>query len=195
METKVTLSELIATHELQDKLLSEAQTRGFITAMASAPYLLEVNEWLPFLWGGEEQAPFSDGAQLEEYIQLVINIWNETGPQLLEGTWQWPQACTLDEEDIVSEETREFCEGMLQGWQLCRDDWETLMPEDSEDNALLGGVLLSLSMLYDPLTSLTTLKEQGMEGLEQFEEIFNAIPVMICGLSQRGQALAQAQDD
>ncbi|MDN2483526.1 UPF0149 family protein [Vibrio agarivorans] len=190
----MTLSQLIADYELQDKLLSEAQTRGFITAMASAPYLLEVNDWLPFLWGGAEQAPFANGEQLEEYIQLVINIWNETGPLLIEGTWQWPEGCELDEEDIVTEATREFCEGMLQGWQICRDDWETLMPEDSEDNALLGGVLLSLSMLYDPLTSLATLKEQGLEGLEQFEEIFKAMPVMLCGIAQRGQALAQAEE-
>ncbi|GAL13772.1 hypothetical protein JCM19233_4777 [Vibrio astriarenae] len=195
MESNVTLSQLIANNELQDKLLSEAQTRGFITAMSSAPYLLEANEWLPFLWGGAEQAPFTDGEQLEEYIQLVINIWNESGPQLLEGTWQWPEGCELDDEDIVTEATREFCEGMLQGWQLCRDDWETLMPEESEDNALLGGVLLSLSMLYDPLTSLATLKEQGMEGLEQFEEIFNAMPVMLCGIAQRGQSLAQAENE
>ncbi|MGR5165984.1 UPF0149 family protein [Vibrio astriarenae] len=194
MDSKLTLSQLIADYELQDKLLSEAQTRGFITAMASAPYLLEVNDWLPFLWGGAEQAPFANGEQLEEYIQLVINIWNETGPLLIEGTWQWPEGCELDEEDIVTEAIREFCEGMLQGWQICRDDWETLMPEDSEDNALLGGVLLSLSMLYDPLTSLATLKEQGLEGLEQFEEIFKAMPVMLCGIAQRGQALAQAEE-
>ncbi|CAM4356184.1 UPF0149 family protein [Vibrio agarivorans] len=194
MDSKLTLSQLIADYELQDKLLSEAQTRGFITAMASAPYLLEVNDWLPFLWGGAEQAPFANGEQLEEYIQLVINIWNETGPLLIEGTWQWPEGCELDEEDIVTEATREFCEGMLQGWQICRDDWETLMPEESEDNALLGGVLLSLSMLYDPLTSLATLKEQGLEGLEQFEEIFKAMPVMLCGIAQRGQALAQAEE-
>ncbi|MDR9829685.1 YecA family protein [Vibrio sp. FNV 38] len=190
----MTLTQLIESYELQDKLLTESQTRGFIAAMASAPYLLEVNDWLPFLWGGAEQSPFSNGEQLEQYIQLVVTIWNETGPELVEGTWQWPEACKLDDEDIVTEDTREFCEGMLQGWQLCRDDWETLMPEESEDNALLGGVLLSISMLYDPLTSLATLKEQGLEGLDQFEEIFRAIPMMLCGITQRGQALAQAEN-
>jgi uncharacterized protein len=48
-------------------------------------------------------------------------------------------------------------------------------------------------MLYDPETSIATLAEQGIEGLEQFEEIFNAVPVMLCGLTQRGIALAEAQ--
>ncbi|MGJ7093112.1 UPF0149 family protein [Vibrio hannami] len=189
----MTLQELLQLPELEGKLLGESQTIGFVTAMACAPNVLDPAEWLPFLWGGEETAPFSDGEQLETYAGLVVDIWNEARPALLDGKWQWPEGCTLDDEDIVSTQTREFLEGVLQGYQLARDDWETLMPEQSEDNALLGGVLLSLSMLYDPETALTTLQEQGIEGLEQFEEIFNAVPVMLCGLTQRGAVLAEQQ--
>lgn len=161
--------------------------------MAAAPNILPPHEWLPFLWGGEEVAPFTDGEQLESYIEIIIALWNETRPELIEGTWVWPETCQLDDEEVVNTAARDFCEGLLQGWQIARDDWETLMPEDSEDNALVGGVLLSLSMLYDPETSIATLAEQGIEGLEQFEEIFNAVPVMLCGLTQRGIALAEAQ--
>ena len=161
--------------------------------MAAAPNILPPHEWLPFLWGGEEVAPFTDGEQLESYIEIIIALWNETRPELIEGTWVWPETCQLDDEEVVNTAARDFCEGLLQGWQIARDDWETLMPEDSEDNTLVGGVLLSLSMLYDPETSIATLAEQGIEGLEQFEEIFNAVPVMLCGLTQRGIALAEAQ--
>ncbi len=161
--------------------------------MAAAPNVLPPHEWLPFLWGGEEVAPFTDGEQLESYIEIIIALWNETRPELIEGTWVWPETCQLDDEEVVNTAARDFCEGLLQGWQIARDDWETLMPEDSEDNALVGGVLLSLSMLYDPETSIATLAEQGIEGLEQFEEIFNSVPVMLCGLTQRGIALAEAQ--
>ncbi|MDE1223976.1 UPF0149 family protein [Vibrio aestuarianus] len=189
----MTLQTLLSQPELEDKLLNEAKTRGFVTAMASAPNILPPEEWLPFLWGGEEVAPFTDGEQLETYFQLVIDIWNLYRPALLNANWAWPEGCSLDEEEIVTDDVRDFCEGFLQGWQLARDDWETLMPEDSQDNALLGGVLLSLSMLYDPETSLVTLAEQGLHGLDQFEEIYNAIPVMLCGLTQRGVQLAENQ--
>lgn len=186
------LQQLLSLPELQDKLINEAKSRGFITAMAAAPHTLDPHEWLPFLWGGEEVAPFQDGEQLESYIEQIIAIWNEYRPALLNNTWQWPEGCELDEEEIVSEQTRDFCEGLLQGWQLARDDWESIMPEQSEDNALLGGVLLSLSMLYDPETSIATLAEQGIEGLEQFEEIFNAMPTMLSGLTMRGVQLVEA---
>ncbi|MGD8111155.1 UPF0149 family protein [Vibrio sp. TRT 17S01] len=189
----MTLHELLSQPELEGKLINEAKTHGFVTAMAAAPNVLSPHEWLPFLWGGEETAPFSGGEQLEVYIDHIIQLWNEYRPALLDNNWQWPTDCRLDEEDIVNEATRDFCEGLLQGWQLARDDWETLMPEDSENSALLGGVLLSLSMLYDPETSIATLAEQGIEGLEQFEEIFNAMPTMLCGLTIRGVALAEQQ--
>lgn len=189
----MTLQQLLALPELEDKLINEAKTQGFVSAMAAAPHILTPHEWLPFLWGGEEVAPFSDGEQLESYIEHIIAMWNTYRPALLSNEWQWPQGCDLDEEDIVNQATRDFCEGLLQGWQLARDDWETIMPEHSEDSALLGGVLLSVSMLYDPETSIATLSEQGIEGLEQFEEIYKAMPTMLCGLTMRGSALAEQE--
>ncbi|ENM3734231.1 YecA family protein [Vibrio cholerae] len=188
-----TLQEILQQPELENKLLNQAKTVGFVTAMACCPNVLSPEEWLPFLWGGEEIAPFSDPIQLENYFEHIIALWNETRSQLLEGNWQWPTGYLLDEAEIVNQEVRDFCEGMLQGWQSARDDWEVLMPENSADNTLLGGVLLSLSMLYDPETSIATLYEQGFTGLEQFAEIYHAIPVMLCGITQRGVTLAEAQ--
>ncbi|NLS11269.1 UPF0149 family protein [Vibrio sp. SM6] len=188
----MTLQEILGLPELENKLLNHAQTLGFVTSMAAAPTVLPPNEWLPYLWGGDEVAPFLDGEQLEQYLDVIVNVWNEGRAALLDGVWEWPEMCQMDEQEIVNQATRDFCEGLLQGWQLARDDWETLMPEESQENALLGGVLLSVSMLYDPETTITTLAEQGFEGLEQFEEIFNAMPMMLCGLTQRGVTLAEA---
>ncbi len=188
----MTLNDILSAADLEDKLLNEAKTQGFITAMALAPNVLPPSEWLPFLWGGDDTAPFSDAKQMESYFGLIIRLWNEYRPALLDGSWSWPEGCELDEEDIVTQNTRDFCEGVLQGWQLTRDDWEVLMPENSQENALMGGVLLSLSMLYDPETSLATLAEQSMNDLDQFTEIYNAIPVMLCGLTQRAADLAES---
>ncbi|MEC6881011.1 MULTISPECIES: UPF0149 family protein [Photobacterium] len=187
------LSTILENSQLADQLLSESQTRGFVTAMAAAPHLIDPTEWLAFMWGGEETSPFDNHEDLENYAKAIIAIWNEARAALFESTWQWPEGCALDDSQIVTEVTSNFCEGMLQGWQLARDDWETIMPPESEDNALLGGVLLSFSLLFDPETALEALKEQNADALAQFEEIFNAIPVMLCGLTQRGAQLVAAQ--
>lgn len=189
----MTLQELLAQPELNDRLLNEAQTTGFVTAMACTPNTLPPQEWLPYLWGEEEMAPFSDGEQLENYLELIINMWNHFRPALLNNQWTWPEGYELDEQEIVNESVRDFCEGVLQGWQLTRDDWENIIPPESEDGVLLAGVILSLSMLYDPETSISTLSEQGVEGLEQFEEIYNAMPAMLCGLTLRGAQRAENQ--
>ena len=189
----LSLTAILSNPELENKLLTEAQTQGFITAMAAAPNLINPNEWLAFLWGGEEISPFTTAEDLEAYANAVVNLWNEYREAFLSGQWQWPKACQLDDEEIVTAQTRQFSEGLLQGWQLTRDDWETLMPEESENNALLGGVLLSISMLFDPETALATLEEQGIEGLDEFKEIYNAVPMMLSGLTMRGFELAEAE--
>lgn len=187
------LSELLQNPQLAQQLLSEAQTRGFVTAMAAAPHLIDPSEWLAFLWGGEESSPFTSTEELEAYANEIVNLWNETREALLTGQWQWPQECRLDDKELVSEATRELAEGVLQGWQLARDDWETIMPEDSEDNALLGGVLLCFSLLYDPENAMEALSQEGADGLAQFEEIYNSVPTMLCGLTLRAHALVQEQ--
>ncbi|MCG7587942.1 UPF0149 family protein [Photobacterium sp. OFAV2-7] len=187
------LSELLKNPQLAEQLLSEAQTRGFVTAMAAAPHLIDPSEWLAFLWGGDETSPFESHEELETYANEIVNMWNQIREALLTGQWQWPEGCALDDKELVTEATRELAEGVLQGWQLSRDDWDTIMPEGSEDNALLGGVLLCFSLLYDPENAMEALSQEGADGLAQFEEIFNSVPTMLCGLTLKAQALVQEQ--
>ncbi|WP_413110451.1 UPF0149 family protein [Thaumasiovibrio sp. DFM-14] len=175
-------------------LLPAYQSLGFITAMAAAPNVIDPAEWISFFWGGEDLAPFDSPEQLEQFAQAVVTSFNQTRDALLSHEWQWPAACQLDDAQIVTEACQAYCEGMLQGWQLARDDWETLMPEHSEDNALLGGVLLSISLLFDPETAISELASQGLHGLEQFEEIYSAMPAMLCGLTLKGQQLVAMQN-
>lgn len=187
------LSELLKNPQLAEQLLSEAQTRGFVTAMAAAPHLIDPAEWLAFLWGGDETSPFESHEELEAYANEIVNMWNQSREDLLTGQWQWPEGCELDDKELVTESTRELAEGILQGWQLSRDDWDTIMPEGSEDNALLGGVLLCFSLLYDPENAMEALSQEGADGLAQFEEIFTSVPTMLCGLTIKAKALVQEQ--
>ncbi|PKF51245.1 UPF0149 family protein [Enterovibrio nigricans] len=187
------LTQFITENGLEPNLLSVMQTEGFVTAMAAAPNLIDPSEWLAFMWGGEKESPFSTHEQLEAYANIIINLWNAQREALLSNGWKWPEECQLSDVDIVNEATREYCEGMLQGWTLARDDWETIMPEDSEDNALLGGVLLSISLMFDPEAAFAAMEEQGVADLAQFEEIFNAMPVMLCGLTMRALQRVEAE--
>jgi len=181
----LTLDEFLSSINDEERILNAATTHGFITALAIAPNIIPPDEWLPYLWGGAEQAPFPDTETLEQYIGIIIELWNQHRESIVNGHWEWPEGYTLDEDDIVSNEVRCFCEGMLQGWPLTTDDWDELMPKESGDGALVGGFLLSISMLFDPDTAMATLAQHGAIELEQFEEIYNAIPNMLVGLAHR----------
>lgn len=76
----MTLHDILTLPELEDRLLNEAKTRGFVTAMASAPNILPPEEWQPFLWGGDEVAPFTDAEVMESYFQHIIDMWNVYRP-------------------------------------------------------------------------------------------------------------------
>lgn len=181
----------ITANTPRDNLMTPEQTAGFISALATAPYPLDPSQWISYLWGQSEQAPFEDGQALEQYLESVINLWNQIRPALLDGTWEWPQTYALDEADIVNSNLRHFCEGFLQAWPLIQDDWQTLFAEESEENALIGGLLLSVSMLFDPESALESLNEQGYQEMDAFHEIYQAMPQMLTGLTQIGAQATQ----
>ncbi len=184
------LSQFIQEKGLSDFLLSPPTTEGFIAAMAVAPHLIDPAEWIASMWGNQDGAPFSNHDDLENYSQLIIDSWNEQRGNLLTNNWAWSDAYALCDKEIVNQSVREFCEGFLQGWGVIRDDWDNLISEDTQDSALMGGVLLSISLLFDPEAGLTMMKEQNTTDLAQFDEIFKSIPIMLCGLTVLGQQLA-----
>ena len=181
------LTDFIHSHSLEHALMPAIQTQGIITAMAAAPYQINPSEWIAIFWG-QTDSPFDHENQLEEFAHIVVTIWNDARASLLANTWQWPNVCAMDENEIVNEATRHFCEGLLQGWQIALNDWQTVMPEHDQNAALLNGVLLSISLLFDP-EKILAASDQAMS-FDQFEEMFNAMPTMLCGISMRAFELA-----
>lgn len=92
----MTLQEILAQPELNQKLLNEPKTTGFVTAMACSPNVLAPEAWVPYLWGGDEVAPFSDGEQLENYLEQIIAMWNHFRPALLSNTWVVTSSIALE---------------------------------------------------------------------------------------------------
>lgn len=105
-----TLQEILQQPELENKLLNQAKTVGFVTAMACCPNVLPLKNGSPS-YGVEKRLHLFDPIQLENYFEHIIALWNETRSQLLEGNWQWPTGYLLDEAEIVNQEVRDFCEG------------------------------------------------------------------------------------
>ncbi len=102
-----TLQEILQQPELENKLLNQAKTVGFVTVMACCPNVLPLKNG-SLLIGWRRDCTFSDPIQLENYFEHIIALWNETRSQLLEGNWQWPTGYLLDAAEIVNQEVRDF---------------------------------------------------------------------------------------
>ncbi|CAH0533009.1 hypothetical protein VST7929_00860 [Vibrio stylophorae] len=191
-----TLSDFVQQPELQQQLLSESQIHGVITALACAPHPIDPQEWFSLLWGGEEQSPFTSSEALEQFANLIVQLWNENRATLLQGQWQWPESCALDEEALINDETQAFAEGFLQGWQICQDDWYNLIGESEATNQMVGGCLLAFSLFCEPQAAINELVSQGIENVdEQFHELFQSTPELLNGLTYLGQQLVDAAQD
>ena len=188
------LSEFIEKNQLSTSLLSAIETEGFITAMAATPGANDPSTWFSLLWGGEDVAPFKNSETLEEYAAIIISLCNKHKESLMKNQWKWPEACALSEKEIINSDTRDFCEGLLSGLSLTRENWENLMPEDSKDGELLAGVLLCVGLLFDPEAGIEMLamQNQNVEDIAQFDEIFRSLPMMLSGLTIRGAQLNES---
>lgn len=198
------LATFIEKNQLTDQLLPASQTQGFITAMAAAPYPVNPSEWITFFWGNENSAPFASAKQLEQFVDIIAQQWNEQRQLLLENNWQWPEECpppasSQSEPDgnvIISSNTQHFCEGLLQGWSGVLEDWQTLLPENTLEGQILKGTLMAMSILYDPEAAIDELQQHGLgaNDIAQFKEIYESLPIMMCGLTIKACQVASTDN-
>lgn len=191
---EVQLAHFIDKHGLNEFIIPAMQTYGIVTAMAAAPYPINPSEWINILWG-ELDSPFKALSDFEEYANLIAQMWNECKQALLTNEWKWPESCQLSDDEIVNLNTRNLCEGLLQGWKLTNEDWQIIMPTHSENRHLMEGVILSISLLYDPETAMTALAEEGLANTDQFTEIFNALPMMLSGIAMKAAEIVAEDED
>lgn len=79
------LRTVLENPQLAQQLLSEAQTRGFVTAMAAAPHLINPSEWLAFMWGGEESSPFTSKKSLKATPMLLLTFGTRAAKHCLKA--------------------------------------------------------------------------------------------------------------
>lgn len=193
------LSQFTLDNDLAPYLLSPMQIQGIIMALAISPHFYEPNLWVPMMWGNQEPAPFHSHEQLEQFANILISQWEQQHQALLSNQWHWPKECTFCLHQGVNLAARDFCEGLLQGWAITQKDWDALIAQDQQENALLGGVLLSISLLFDPQSALTEIEQENssneMQNTHQLKEIFDAMPIMLSGLAMRAHQMAHLSNN
>lgn len=111
------LDEFLLSLEHDDAMLNVSEFDGFVTAVVSGPEMIVPSQWLPLVWGGEENAPIWDS--MEEYQRifgLMIRHMNNTSATLMQEPAEF-EPCFLESEvrGVTHWVVDEWCAGYMKG--------------------------------------------------------------------------------
>lgn len=128
------LDEFLLSLEYEEGIFCISELDGFVTAVVSGPIAIPPSQWLPVIWGDQENSPVWDSEKaFQQIFGLLTRHMNSTAATLMESPMDF-EPCFMER---VVEGTRytivdEWCEGYMKGVALCPDRWEK-MPCAQED--------------------------------------------------------------
>jgi len=175
--------------ELSNFLLSEATSDetmmldcldGFLTAIVTAPVMLDSSVWLTRVWGGSErdEPKFDSVAQVERITGLIMRHFGS----LVVCLQQDPDACEpIFDSAVYPDSEQEYIDaemwayGFMQGVELQRQDWQAVFDDTNAAEMLRPIYLLGTE-------DVTPAEEALIETPLLREELAAQIPASIAGL-------------
>jgi uncharacterized protein len=115
---------------------------GFLTALAVGPELVPPSEWLPCIWGGQEEPVFESSAQAERFMAILMRRFNDICRMLGEhGTGFEPLLYTREVEGETVWIGEDWCVGFIAAVALSVDEWQPLF-HDKLNCALMAPMLI-----------------------------------------------------
>lgn len=114
---------------------------GFLAGILVCPDLIMPSEWLPLVWGGNEDAApiFEHDHEAEQLVGLVMEHYNATALDLQSGRY-----APLFEVDTRHDEVlwELWIEGFEAAMQLRPESWISLLDGDEDTRTALTGLIL-----------------------------------------------------
>lgn len=138
------LDDFLISGATSDETMMISALDGYLTAIASAPIMINPSEWMPGIWGpAEEDMPeFETIEQAEHITGLIIRHSNEIINVLRECPENF--GAILDEnfyESRLYVDGEMWAYGYTQGIELCRSHWQFLF-DDLDGQKALRPILL-----------------------------------------------------
>lgn len=104
---------------------------GFFTALVIGPDMVMPSEYLPVVWGGDddESAGFKSLEEANVLMQLMMRHWNAIVAELeAEGVYRMK----LDAPDTKGVPGRQWARGFMKGVTMRREGWSVLLTSENE---------------------------------------------------------------
>jgi uncharacterized protein len=156
------LEKKLASLPIDSDAMLVSELDGFLAGILVCPDLIMPGEWLPLVWGGDEdEAPvFANAKQAEQLIGLVMEHYNATANDLQSGYY-----APVFEVDARHDETlwELWIEGFETAMQLRPDSWAALLKGNEKVRMALTGLV----MLIDIAHAESDLAEQEVQELTE----------------------------
>jgi len=120
---------------------------GFFAALICGPDNVLPSEYLPEIWGGDNEPVFETKLILHEFISLITRHWNATCHTLQSGDVFLP--LLLDDENGVAR-GNDWANGFMRGMEMRRDAWAVLMDDEEHAGSLIPIFALAHEHNPDP---------------------------------------------
>lgn len=192
------IERLFSTSPLAEETYGLYFTSGFILSVASAPDMIQVSEWLPVVFKSGRLPEFESREQLEAVNAGLLSIWSFWVDQVADDELRLTlqPGCVMDSEQTPSRALIDFCSGYLQGRGWLEETWDRAlegMPENAEEDSILGGCLLVCMMIADQ----DRFREEFAEDTGRFlpgsmADAYAMLPYMLKESAQTGWRLFRA---
>ena len=147
------LAGLLVSDATPDECMNISELDGFLTALAIGPRLTPAGQWLPIVWGRENELRFSPD-EAANCARSIARLMNDIGRGFEESPQQFaPIIEMIGPNGEVVTTAEDWCAGFMAGVLLNREDWKPLIRDQDKGLALM------------PIIALGT--SEGLEALEK----------------------------
>ena len=156
---------------------------GFICSVQALPELLDLEQWLSYLWLDGVDISFDNEQQAAEYAKQVLalvsniqNLYQQAIPLDDLNSQQW-----LTEQDTLSDYAIQFASGFLVAIELFNDHW-VMVEQDFNTQNILQTTILLLSKLA-PAENIDQQHVELLTQLPEPVEILRILPQLLSNLA------------
>jgi uncharacterized protein len=127
------LEDFLLSDRVPEDAMSLSELDGFLAGIAIGPEVVELHEWLPIIWGGENAPAFAGEAEAKTVLEQIAALHNDILHQVRDGSYipiLWQEA---DGSPLPDGWTHAFLEGV--GLRI--DAWKSLLESEEHGYALI----------------------------------------------------------
>ncbi|WP_390591690.1 UPF0149 family protein [Simiduia litorea] len=80
------IDDMLEKYGEEDSIGNFSELDGFLTALVSGPEMIMPSQWMPWIWGDEQDQPtWETDAEATQFFELLLRAMNDTATKLMEA--------------------------------------------------------------------------------------------------------------